>query len=515
MNDPFRPAWLDDATLPRFAPLDRDIPVDVAVIGAGLTGLTTALILRRAGFSVALLERHHVARAATAHTSGHLTSVPDVLLGRLVSRFGEAGAREAVQAGVTAIDTIEALCAELAPEAGFRRVPALRFAAREADVPELRAETITAGRLGLRATLVDATPLPFPVAGALRVEEQALFHPLRYAAALARAFTAAGGQLFEDTPVTEVEVNSSCRVHAGGRIVGAAHVVHATQSPLGRMVSVQARLVPVTSYVLVARLTQPAPDCLAWDTAEPYHYYRPLQSGSALLVAGGCDHKTGQPDGDAFARLEAHVRGLFQVASIEKRWSFGLYEPADGLPYIGQLGDAPVYVAAGFAGAGLTFGTVAALLVRDLLAGRTTPLSELLRPTRLKPLASAGDVVRETADNAWRLVRDRLARPDATDADDVARGEGRILKVDGHKAAVHRDADGRLHVLSPVCTHLGCLVHWNAAACTWDCPCHGGRYLPDGRVLYGPPVAPLERETRAPEPAPEFLPRETGLEAGG
>jgi len=514
MIDRFHPAWLDDAALPRFPALDRDVAVDVAVIGAGLTGLTTALMLRRAGHSVALLERHHAARAATAHTSGHLTAVPDVALGTLVARFGEEDARTAVQAGVRALDMIELLCAELAADAGFTRVPALRFSTRAGDVEELRSEADEASRLGLHAALVTETPLPFAVAAAMRVEEQALFHPLRYAAGLARGFAAAGGSLYENTPVTDVEAGEPCRVHAGGRVVTARAVVHATQSPAGRLVSVQARLAPVTSYVLVAHLAQPAPLALAWDTDQPYHYVRPLAPGSHALVAGGCDHKTGQPEGDAFAQLEEHMRHLFPVTSVEHRWSFGLFEPADGLPYIGRLGDAPVYVASGFAGAGLSFGTVAALVVRDLLAGQQNATTELLRPTRIKPLAAAGEVVRETADNAWHLVRDRLARADAREAADVAPGEGRIVKVDGHKAAVHRDADGRLHVLSPVCTHMGCLVHWNAAAATWDCPCHGGRYLPDGRVLYGPPTQALEREPRAVEPLPLFVRREAGLEGG-
>ncbi len=514
MTEGFRPAWLDDAALPRHPALDRDVAVDVAVIGAGLTGLTTALMLRRAGHSVALIERQRVARAATAHTSGHLTAVPDVALSTLVSRFGEEGARTAVQAGVRALDVIEVLCGELAAEAGFTRLPALRYSTRAEDVDELRAEAQLAVRLGLRATLATTTPLPFAVPGALRVEEQALFHPLRYAAGLLRGFVAAGGSVYEDTPVTDVEAGEPCRVHAGGRLVSARFVVHATQSPAGRHVGVQARLAPVTSYVLVAHLAQPAPLALAWDTDQPYHYFRPLAPGGHGLVAGGADHKTGHPDGDGFEQLEAHVRRHFQVVSVERRWSFGLFEPADGLPFIGRLGDAPVIVAAGFAGAGLTFGTVAALVVRDLVAGRASAVAELLRPTRIKPLAAAGEVVRENADNAWHLVRDRLARPDCNDADDVARGEGRIVKVDGHKAAVHRDEDGRLHVLSPVCTHLGCIVHWNAAASTWDCPCHGGRFLPDGRVLYGPPTQPLEREPRVVEPDVAFAPRQVGLQGG-
>jgi glycine/D-amino acid oxidase-like deaminating enzyme/nitrite reductase/ring-hydroxylating ferredoxin subunit len=508
--DPYRPAWLEDAPPEHFPALHGDHEVDVAVIGAGLTGLTLALLLQREGRSVAVLERGQVARGATAHTSGHLTAVPDISFRKLVAHFGEAGAHAAVSGALAAIDTVEQLCRELSAEAGFVRVPGFRWSERPGDRDTLHDEALLAARLGLRASLVDSTPLPFPVAGAMRFEDQALFHPLRYAAALVRAFAEAGGSVYAETPVERVEAGEPCRVHAHGHVIRARHVVHATQTPVGRVVSVQARLAPVTSYVVVARLARPAPTGLFWDSADPYHYLRPLRPGGDALLAGGCDHKTGQPGGeDPFTELEAWVDQRFGVTVVERRWSFGLYEPADGLPYVGRLGDRPEWIAAGFAGMGLAFGTAAALVVRDGILGRENPLGELLRATRVKPLASAAEVVREGADNAWHLVRDRLARPDSADAADVKRGQGAIVEVDGHKAAVHRDATGLLHVLSPTCTHLGCIVHWNASAATWDCPCHGGRFLPDGHVLYGPPTQPLTRAGDETEPA-GFWPQAEG-----
>jgi glycine/D-amino acid oxidase-like deaminating enzyme/nitrite reductase/ring-hydroxylating ferredoxin subunit len=501
MNDGFRPVWLDGVPAERFPALDGDRTADVAIIGAGITGLTAALLLRRAGRSVIVLERHQVSRAATAHTSAHLTAVPDVPFRTLVSRFGERGAQEVVRACRQAIDTIETLCSELSAEAGFARVPAFRWTESTGDRQELREEAETAARVGLHARPVDRTPLPFDVAGAIRFDDQALFQPLRYTARLARAFVEAGGSLYEETPVESVDVepDRTARISAAGHVVHADTVVHATQTPVGRVISVQARLAPVTTYVCVARLATPAPWGLFWDSDDPYHYLRPLGPGSDRLVAGGCDHKTGQPRvGDAFVELEAWLRARFPVEAVERRWSFGLYEPADGLPFVGRLGDGPEYVAAGFAGVGLSFGTAAATLLCDEIAGRSSRLGELLRPSRLKPLASAAEVAREGADNAWRLVRDRLARPGGG-ADDFGPGEGRLIEVDGHKAAAWRDRQGELHVLSPTCTHLGCIVHWNAAAESWDCPCHGGRYLPDGRVLYGPPPRGLERQpARAP-----------------
>jgi glycine/D-amino acid oxidase-like deaminating enzyme/nitrite reductase/ring-hydroxylating ferredoxin subunit len=504
-NDPdaFRPVWLDEAPADSYPRLHGDHGVDVAVIGAGITGLTLALLLQREGRHVAVLDRGPVARAGTAHTSGHLTAVPDISFSKLIAHFGESGASTAVRAGMEALETMESLCRATGADAGFLRVPAFRWSARARDQEELQHEAELAARLGLRASLVDSTPLPFPVAAAIRFEDQALFQPVSYAAALARAFTAAGGALYTDTPVERVEAGEPCRVHAGGHVVHAADVVHATQTPVGRMVGVQARLTPVTSYVLVARLASPAPAGLFWDTDEPYHYLRPLHGGSDRIVAGGSDHKTGQAGSDeAFARLEAWLDAHFGVTLVERRWSFGLFEPADGLPYIGAVGGGPEWVMAGFAGVGLAYGTAAALLIRDEILGNQNPAAELLAASRVKPLASAAEVVKENASNAWRLVRDRLAHADAGDLAHVAPGEGRLVDVEGHKAAVHRDEAGRLHVLSPTCTHLGCIVHWNAAASTWDCPCHGGRYLPDGRVLYGPPTEALAGLESRPAPQP-------------
>ena len=517
MNDGFRPVWLDEVPAERFPALDGDRSADVVVIGAGLTGLTAGLLLRRAGLSVIVLERQRVSRAATAHTSAHLTAVPDAPLRTLVARFGESGAQEVVRACREALDTVETLCNELSADAGFVRVPAFRWSERAGDRDELRDEALAAARLGLHATLVDSTPLPFEVAAAIRFEDQALFQPLRYTARLARAFVEEGGSLYEETPVESVEAerDDRARVEAAGHVVHARAVVHATQTPVGRVLSVQTRLAPVTSYVCVARLASPVPFGLFWDSDEPYHYLRPLGPGSDRIVAGGCDHKTGQPrDGDAFDELEAWLRERFRVHAIERRWSFGLYEPADGLPFVGRLGHGPEYVAAGYAGVGLSFGTAAATLLRDELTGRPNRLGDVLRPSRVKPLASAAEVAREGADNAWHLVRDRLARP-GCDADDIPPGEGRLVQLDGHKAAAWRDVGGELHVLSPRCTHLGCIVHWNAAAATWDCPCHGGRYLPDGRVLYGPPTRDLAHVE--PEGAARTEPerRERGREAEG
>jgi glycine/D-amino acid oxidase-like deaminating enzyme/nitrite reductase/ring-hydroxylating ferredoxin subunit len=491
MHDRHHPVWVDPAATPEVSRLDRDLDVDVLVIGAGITGLTTALLLQREGSSVAVIERHLLARGATSHSSGHLTAALDVPYHVLVSRFGRDDARAVCAASLAAIDTIGRLSVEVGVDAGLAHLPGYRYSLRREDVAELEREAELARELGLPATLVRETPLPVPVAAAIRFDDQAMLNPVRYVAGLARAFLAGGGALYQDTAVLEIEDGEPCHVRTSRHEVRARSVVQATHVPLGRVVSVQARLAPSMSYVLSARLAQPAPVALFWDTDDPYHYLRPLAPGSDLLIAGGRDHKTGQA-GDGFLRfqqLEEHVRERgFDILQVEQRWSWEVFEPADGLPYVGRQGDGHVFLATGYAGTGLTFGTLAAEILRDLVRGGDHPLAHVLSPSRAKPLASSRDVLRETANNAWHLVRDRLAGPDVSSAAAIGRGEGALIELDNHRAAVHRDQAGELHVMSPVCTHMGCIVQWNAAAATWDCPCHGSRFLPGGDVLSGPAV---------------------------
>jgi len=504
LNDRHQPVWIDHppALALDGARLERDLDVDVAVIGAGITGLTTALLLQREGLSVAVLERHRVGRGATSHSSGHLTAALDVPWRGLVSDFGKPAARSVAQASLAAIEAIGRLSGEVGVDAGLQHLPGFRYTQDPGETGELTREAELAADLGLPVSLVRETPLPFPVAAAIRYDNQATLHPVHYVSGLARAFVAAGGALYEDTPVLEVTDGEPCRVDIAGHVVRARSVVEATHTPINVVVGLQTRLGPYMTYVLSARLAGPAPAALCWDTEDPYHYFRPLAAGSDRLIAGGCDHKTGQPghgnggETDPFHALEQHVRARFDVQEVEQRWSFEVFEPADGLPYAGRLGGGHVYVATGLSGTGLTFGTLCAHLLADLIAGRDHPLAKLLSPSRLKPVASARDVVRENANVAWHMVRDRLKGPDVATAASIAPGEGRIVELDGNRAAVYRNAQGALSVMSPVCTHMGCIVGWNASAATWDCPCHGGRYLPGGEVLSGPPTRGLS------EPAP-------------
>jgi glycine/D-amino acid oxidase-like deaminating enzyme/nitrite reductase/ring-hydroxylating ferredoxin subunit len=481
-----------DRRTPPAPALRTDRTVDVVVVGAGITGMTLALLLMDAGLEVAVLERLELGAGTTGATTAHLTEALDIDYATLIARFGEDAARAVARSVRAGIGEIERRSAVSGRDTGFRRLPGFRWADRSADLDQLEREAEAAAKIGLDVQLVWDVPLPFATAGALRFPDQAEIHPLVYLDVLAQGFLAGGGQLYEATPV--VDVSGKHVTVASGHRVEASYVVDATHTPIGTTPSIQARVFAMTSYVLALQLAEPLGDGLFWDLDDPYHYVRAVGPLGDRILVGGGDHHTGRADDPtrALRELEEWARRRFPVESVERRWSGELFEPADGLPYIGALPtDRTRFVAAGFSGTGLTFGTVAALLIRDLVTEGGSPLEDVYAAGRMNPLVSGGTVARENARIAWRFVADRLRRADESSRE-LPPGEGRIERSGGRQVAVFRDQDGVLHRLSPRCRHLGCMVAWNPLEQTWDCPCHGGRYRGDGTVLYGPPTQDLE-----------------------
>jgi Rieske Fe-S protein len=252
---------------------------------------------------------------------------------------------------------------------------------------------------------------------------------------------------------------------------------------------------------MTVRVEQELPDALFWDDAEPYHYTRRATTDDpGLIIVGGSDHKTGQGDDerDAFHHLERYVRQRFAVQKIEQRWSAEFFEPADGLPYVGRVPSMKhVYLGTGYSGTGLTFGTVAGRLLADLVLDRANPMSDIFSPSRIKPLAAGGSLIKENLNAAKHFVLDRFTGDSIESLEEVPPGKGRLVKYEGKQWAIYRDDEGAIHVLSPVCTHMGCHVQWNEAEKTWDCPCHGGRFSCLGERLYGPPPKDLEEQALA------------------
>jgi glycine/D-amino acid oxidase-like deaminating enzyme/nitrite reductase/ring-hydroxylating ferredoxin subunit len=467
----------------------------VAVVGAGITGVTAARLLTDAGLRVAVVDAGRVARGVTGHTTAHVTEVTDCSFADLIDRFGEDGARLALDATRASVEHIAATVKRLRIACDFERVPGFQYSETEEGVEALRAEHEAARRLGLTAAMTDEVPLPFETAGGIRFPRQAQFHVRRYLLPQVARLARAGCRVFEDTLAHEVKDGEPCRVITERGTIVARDVLLATHAPLDNK-TIQTKVAQYRSYVIACRVKGEAPEGLFWDDEDPYHYIRRQRTARGhVVIVGGEDHKVGQEE-DTEARYEAladYARARFDVRAIDHRWSAQTLEPLDGLPYIGRdVGAGHVFVATGFSGTGMTFGTVSALVLADLVRGRANPWAALFDSLRLKPAKTLKPFLKENVDYPSYLVGDRLAAPKVKTARAITRGDGAVIVVEGERLAVSRDGRGALCAVSAVCTHMGCLVRWNGAERSWDCPCHGSRFDTSGRVLDGPASRDLE-----------------------
>jgi glycine/D-amino acid oxidase-like deaminating enzyme/nitrite reductase/ring-hydroxylating ferredoxin subunit len=495
------PYWIDSARLPRFPKLERDETVDVVVVGGGITGLTAAYLLTLEGRRVALLERETLAQIDTGHTSAHLTMVTDARLGELVKRFGRNHAQAVWDAGLAAIATIDEVIREHAIDAGFEWVDGYLHAPlndeTDQEAERLKADATLARDLGFDAEYVDSVPLV--ARPGVRFADQARMHPRAYLAGVAKAFVALGGRIYEHSAADEF-CDEPRAVKVAGHTVSAEDIVIATHNPLVGLAGLpgatlfQTKLALYTSYVTAGRAPSGAvADALWWDTSDPYDYLRlEPHRDFDVVIFGGEDHKTGQQDDTAacYGRLEKRLTEIVPKIEITHRWSGQVIETPDGLPYIGQSAEHQ-YSATGYAGNGLTFGTLAGIMISDAILRRSNPWAELFDPSRKALTRGLWDYLKENADYPYYLIRDRFAGAEAHSLRAVKRGHGNILERKGVGVAAYRDRSGAVTLRSSVCTHMGCEVGWNTAERTWDCPCHGSRFKPTGEVISGPAEAPL------------------------
>lgn len=499
--------WTRTSEQPSYPRLETTVDVDVAIVGGGLTGITAGILLKDAGYRVAVLEAREIAGGVTGFTTAHITEVLDTRYHVLARKFGRAGARLAASSQRTAIERIAAFVERYRLDCAFRWLPGWLYAEQPGHVDELQREFEAARDAGLQVSMQNDAPLPFRVAAALRFEGQAQFHPRDYVLPLAARLPGGGSHVFEQTRVLDVVDDEPCRVRTEhGAIVTARRVLLCTHHPINK-VFLHTKVAAYRSYVVTARVRGELPDGLFWDTEDPYHYLRAARDERGpLLLVGGEDHKVAEQAREAasFERLEEYVQERFDCEELVDRWSAQVLEPVDGLPYIGRNAAAShCYVATGYSGNGMTNATVAAMLLVDLVMGRANPWADLYEATRVKPLASMRKFLGENKDFPKHLVGDRLRRAEARSVEEVAPGQGRLVQLGGRTLAVYRSEAGELSALSPVCTHLYCHVQWNDAEHTWDCPCHGSRYDTSGEVIDGPAVRALERRPLPGEPREE------------
>jgi glycine/D-amino acid oxidase-like deaminating enzyme/nitrite reductase/ring-hydroxylating ferredoxin subunit len=516
--------WSASTVMPTWQPLSANLTVEVCVIGGGLAGLTTAYLLAKEGVSVVVVEARELGSGETAHTTAHI-AVPDDRYSHIEKASGAQAAKIVAESFAASIDLIESIVRAEHIECDFERLDGFLISCAEDPATALRAELDASLRVGVPAALEGSTPFAGWSAGpALRFANQAQFHPLRYVAGLARCIHTRGGQIYTHTRAVEItERNGGVLITTGTGRISADHVVVATNTPFHDRVVLHTKQAAYQTYAIAASVRRGAlPRALMWDDADAYHYVR-LASGATeeeeSLIVGGEDHKTGQEVDpmQRYAALESWLREHFpQAGPVTHRWSGQVMEPLDGIAYLGRNpGSDCVYVITGDSGNGMTHATIGAILVSDLILGRPNAWLATYDPAR-KSFKESVEFIKEQA-NTVAQYADWVSSGDVLDVDAIEKGDGAVIREGLKKLAVYRDEDGSLHARSATCPHLGCIVRWNAAEKTWDCPCHGSRFTKYGSVLHGPAVTGLavadapdsDGETRAPKHASKTEPRRT------
>jgi glycine/D-amino acid oxidase-like deaminating enzyme/nitrite reductase/ring-hydroxylating ferredoxin subunit len=495
MNLPGRAAsiWLERSQAAEHPRLQSDAEFDVAVLGAGIAGVSLALELAEAGLRVGLIEAGRVAGGASGNSTAKVSSLHALTYEQLERQQSIDVARAYGEANEAGLAAIAGWVEQLEIDCDFERRDNFTYSLQSDDVDQLQREVDVATRVGLPASFVNETELPYPVSGAVKFSDQAQFDPVAYIRALAARFVEAGGELFEHSPAVAVDDGDPCEVSIrGGTRVRAGKVAVTTHYPFLDRGLYFARLHPERSYVVAARIRGQVPRGMYISTESPAHSIRQLPTADGeLLMVGGESHKTGQADtAERFQRLAAWASANFEVESFEYRWATQDAIPYDSVPMIGRLHPFTenLLVATGFRKWGFAAGAASARILADRVTERENPWADAFDPVRLRPRASAGSLIKENANVAQHFFSDRLQRDSA---DDLSPGEGAVVGSGLGQRAVYRDEDGKLLSLSARCTHLGCIVKWNRAERSWDCPCHGSRFATDGTVVEGPAVKPL------------------------
>lgn len=506
--------WMATTEVPQFQSMTQDVRANVCVIGAGIAGMTTAYLLARAGRAVVLIDDGPIGGGETSRTTAHLTAALDDRYYNIARMHGEEGARMAAESHMSAIHRIETIASMEDIDCDFERVEGYLFLGGDSQRKDLERELEATHRAGINDTqIVDRIPFSFWDSGpALRFPRQATFHPLKYLKGLARAILRDGGKIYSGVHAEKIVDGEPARVTTtGGHVISADNVIVCTNTPVNDWLIIHTKQAAYRTYVIGARVPRGSiTPGLYWDTPNPYHYIRLQQAEDAsgrdldydILIVGGEDHKTGQADatGERFNRLEQWTRERFpMVERIEYRWSGQVIEPVDYLAYIGKNpgGDEHIYIATGDSGNGMTHGTIAGIILNELVQGRKHQWSKLYDPSRVK-FRSTPEYLKENI-NVAEQYKDWFTAGDLSDIAEIKPGEGAIVGRGRGKIAVYRDEGGTIHQCSAVCSHLYGIVRWNDTEKTWDCPCHGSRFDPRGNVVNGPAIVGLSPVSSAPK----------------
>lgn len=477
---------------------------DVLIVGGGITGISTALQLQKAGKKCIVAEAYTIGFGTSGGTTAHLNTFMDNSYAIIEKNFGEDNAQLVQKAAREALDLVKNNVLTCNIECEYSEQPGYLYSQDEKQTKELNDIYEASKKAGCQIHFSDKIPVPVDFIKAVVYEGQAQFHPAKYMYALATAFEQQGGIILQHCRITNVhEKGNHLEVESSLGKLQAQNVIYATHIPPGVNL-LHFRCAPYRSYAVAVTLNNNKyPDGLAYDMYDPYHYYRTQEvNGEKYFVAGGEDHKTAHNENteECFRKLEAYLNKYFDVKEVAFKWSSQYFEPADGLPYIGHLPGNPdnIFVATGFGGNGMTYSHVSALLLTDLIVKGKSDYEKLFDPNRIKPVAGFENFVKESADVVAKFIGDRINKVKIKELSELARGEAKVVKYEGESIALYKDEKGELHAVNPSCTHINCIVGWNSAEQSWDCPCHGSRFSMDGEVLTAPARKDLEKISLTP-----------------
>ena len=470
---------------------------DIVIVGGGITGITTGLLLQRAGRNCLIAESHSLCFGTTGGTTAHLNDFFDTDYHTIKQDFGEDNAQIIHMAARQALNLIKENITQYQINCNYEEKDGYVYSQNEKQTTELNDIYQSSKNAGCDVEWIDGIPVPVPFDKAIVFRGQAQFHPTLYVMALAKAFEEAGGVILQNCKVNDIQTGETITANTSMGDVVAQRLIYATHIPPGINL-IHFRAAPYRSYAMAVTLKDDHyPVGLAYDMYDPYHYYRTQEiDGKKYLIVGGEDHKTAHQENteECFRSLEVHTRKHFSVDKVVARWSSQYFEPSDGLAYIGNLPGNPenVHVATGYSGNGMTYSHIAAITLSNQILKGSSPYTEIFNPNRIKPVAGFANFVKENLDVVKEFIGKRVSQEKIEGLAELAPGEGKVVKYEGTSLAMYKDDNGKVYALNPVCTHAKCVVGWNTAEKSWDCPCHGARYDINGNVLTGPARQGLE-----------------------